>query len=90
MKKTVLLLMLAAAGCAARPTPIPDAGSAGALLYRARCGACHVAPHPKRNTYGRWESLLGVMERRMEEKGVPPLGTDERGAILDYLRRHSR
>ncbi|MFQ5464447.1 MAG: c-type cytochrome [Thermodesulfobacteriota bacterium] len=89
MKKTVILVILMVlaltAGCAARQTPIPDPGSADAMLYRAKCGACHVVAHPKRHTYAQWVHLVGRMEKKM-----PPMNAGERDAILDYLKRHSR
>jgi Dihaem cytochrome c len=88
-------LLLATAGCATKPgnpgtTPIPDAGSPDARVYRARCGSCHALPHPARLTYPGWVQLLPLMERRMAERGMAPLSEAERNQILAYLKAHAR
>ncbi len=97
MKKMlpVLLIGIILTGCT-KPgagfflTPIPEAGSDGAILYRKNCSGCHSLPHPARHTYPQWEHMLGVMKMRMEERGVTPPGEEERRVILDYLKAHAR
>lgn len=71
-------------------TPIPDAGSAQAIAFRNQCSRCHALPHPKRHSFSEWQHYLGLMDRRMEERGMPPLAGEERQKVLDYLREHSR
>jgi hypothetical protein len=88
-------LLVATAGCtltAGKPavTPIPDAGSPGALTFSARCGGCHALPHPERLSYQGWLRLLPLMERRIAERGMPPLSETERSEILVYLKAHAR
>ena len=73
-----------------RATPVPDAESPAARRYAERCGACHALPHPARLTYPGWVRLLPLMERRMAERGMPPLSGAERNEILAYLKAHAR
>jgi hypothetical protein len=77
-------------GCAGSPTPIPEAKSSAALLYRERCTTCHSIPHPKRHRYGEWKVIVEVMETHMKERQFPPLTDEERLSILGYLESHSR
>jgi len=90
-----LAVVVLAAGCASvgdgpGGASLPDAGSAAARHYAARCGACHAAPHPRRLSYPAWNTILPLMERRMRERGLPALGDVERTEILAYLRAHAR
>ncbi|HHQ41890.1 MAG TPA: cytochrome C [Chromatiales bacterium] len=87
---TVALLAGLAAGCAGAPTPLPEPGSEGERLMRARCGACHAVPHPARLRAADWPAMLALMERRMAERGMAPLGESERETLLGYLRAHAR
>jgi len=79
-----------AVGCTGMPTPLPEAGSAGARLYESKCGECHSVPHPRRYRPGQWEQTMKNMTREMELKGVTPLTKAEEVVILDYLTSHSR
>ena len=91
MKKTLMIICIfALAACAGKPTPIPDADSAGARVFAARCSICHVAPHPKRLTFSAWRHMLTVMESQMQHRGMEPLSEEEREAILAYLKHHAR
>jgi cytochrome c5 len=78
------------AACAGAPTPLPEAASDDAGLYRTRCGACHSVPHPGRHTPAEWGRMLKLMEVRMADAGMAPLEGPERARILDYLTRHAR
>jgi mono/diheme cytochrome c family protein len=95
LRISLAFLLLATAGCAiqtgdSNATPIPDAESPAARLYAGRCGGCHAVPHPARLTYPGWVQLLPLMERRMAERGMPPLSEAERNQILAYLKAHAR
>ncbi len=92
MKKhfTILGLIVLSAGCAARPTPIPDGSSPDASLYAARCGACHSVPHPGRHTAEQWEHMVDVMEKEMKHRNMTPLTPEEKETILGYLTRNAR
>jgi hypothetical protein len=91
MKKAIVLFILASVyGCAGRPTPIPDPDSPDAKLYVAKCILCHSVPHPGRHTYEQWEHMIEVMEKQMEHKTMAPLTVEEKAAILEYLKGHSR
>jgi len=93
----ILAMLLASvvlvAGCSIS-TPativIPDEGSVGADIYRARCGSCHALPHPRRLSYAGWQVLLPVMEQRMQERGIGKFSDEERRILLTYLKEHSR
>jgi mono/diheme cytochrome c family protein len=69
---------------------LPDARSDGARAFASRCGTCHALPHPRRHDYAAWQALVGLMDRRMAERGVAPLTDSERTAILAYLRENCR
>lgn len=86
----VLPVILFVAGCATVRTPLPDADSAGARLYAARCGACHSVPSPRRLYYQQWVDLLAVMDTNMAHRGMRPLSGGERTVILAYLKAHAR
>ena len=91
--KTAFALALGAlwlGACATAPQSLPDPDSPGAKTYRSRCSGCHALPHPGRHTAASWRHLLALMERRMQERSLPPLTDQERRAILDYLAAHAR
>ena len=69
---------------------LPDAGSAEARVFQSRCDVCHGLPHPHRHTYEQWEHVMTMMEMRIRERGMNPLGTDDRDAILRYLKDNAR
>jgi len=85
-----LTVAMGLAGCAGAPTPLPDPGSEGERLMRARCGICHAVPHPARMRAADWPAMLALMERRMAERGVAALTEAERRALLAYLQAHGR
>jgi hypothetical protein len=70
--------------------PLPEAGSAGAELYRSRCGTCHTAVAPSSMKYPLWEMVLPRMEARMREAGAPPLSAREQESIRSYLERNAQ
>ncbi len=77
-------------GCSNKPTPLPDMNSPAARLYISRCGMCHSVPHPKRLYYTQWEHMVEVMDKQMEQRGMPPLTDREKHIILQYLKHHAR
>jgi diheme cytochrome c len=84
----VVPLALALPGCS---RPLPAAESAEAKLYRERCGTtCHGAYSPESMPFPTWEMILPRMEQRIAASSEPPLGADERRAIVDYLRKYAR
>jgi hypothetical protein len=90
-----MTLGLLIAGCSSsgpRPAGIalPDAQTREARIFARRCSTCHDTPHPARHDYPGWQQLVGLMEQRMAERGIPALTGDERTAILAYLREHAR
>ncbi len=83
-------ILIFLAGCAARPTHIPAQMSSEAKVYTSRCILCHSLPHPKRHTYAQWEGIMAVMDERMEQKGMKPLASQEKSAIMRYLKKYAR
>lgn len=92
MKKAffILFMMVIIAGCAGRPTPIPDADTPEARLYAEKCSTCHSLAHPMRQSSDEWVHLVELMEVHMDRIGMPPLTGDEREVIMEYLKGHSR
>jgi len=76
-----LLFLLKLFGCAG-VTPIPEAGSPMAKVYRERCAACHSLPHPARIDYKWMAPRLLVLPEGI----MPVYSPREREAILGYLR----
>jgi hypothetical protein len=89
IKIVAILSSIAFASCAA-PTPIPEVSVADASVYAARCGGCHSIPHPKRHTVAQWEHILGLMDRRIKERGLPAIEPAQREMIRAYLTRNAR
>jgi mono/diheme cytochrome c family protein len=81
------LLFFFVAGC--KPASLPDSNSPGAQLYVNRCGNCHVPYNPHEMTASMWDTQVTMMEVKIHQAGMPPLTSDERDAILAYLKRHA-
>jgi hypothetical protein len=74
-------------GC--RPPSLPDATSPSAQLYVNRCGNCHVPYPPHEMTASMWDTQVTMMEVKIQAAGMPPLTSDERESILEYLKRNA-
>jgi cytochrome c5 len=68
---------------------LPDADSAGARLYQARCGTCHALHEPRALTAAMWEVQVDRMRETMRRRGVAPLTVEEQALLLEYLRAHA-
>ena len=64
---------------------IPDEGSYAAQLYLKRCGQCHQPYNPNLMTATMWATQVKLMQKRMEQAGLPPLTSAERKTIIHYL-----
>ena len=84
------MLVFAHFSCSQRIPNIPEMNSPEAQTYMRRCMSCHALPHPSRLDMKRWEKILEVMKKRIEEKGQPPLTAEEERMILEYLRKYAR
>ena len=78
---------LVISGC--KPASLPEATSPAAQLYVNRCGNCHVPYPPHEMTAEMWDTQVTMMETKMQAAGMPPLTSDERESILDYLKRNA-
>lgn len=79
--------VLALSACGPR---LPEPESEGAVLYAERCtGGCHRAFAPGSLKYPMWKIQVERMQGELVRRGLPPLTPQERGIVLDYLKRHS-
>ncbi|HZO83078.1 MAG TPA: hypothetical protein VFB33_15395 [Candidatus Binataceae bacterium] len=87
----ILSLLLSAASLltACQSGKLPEADSQVAKLYVKRCGECHRAYNPHEMTAAMWAVKVDAMQDLMRRAGVPPLTTDERKTILNYLTRNA-
>lgn len=69
--------------------PLPEAGSADAALYAARCGTCHVLHQPHTLTPAMWKVQVERMDKKYRETGRTPPTAAEREQILGYLTRNA-
>ena len=68
-----------------------DARSADSKsLFEGRCQMCHQLPEPSMLRPKQWRLILGTMQQRMQQAGVPPLTGDETEMILEYIAAQSR
>ena len=81
------LASLVISGC--KRASLPDATSPGAELYANRCGNCHVPYNPHEMTASMWDTQVTMMEVKMQAAGLPPLTSDERESIVEYLKRNA-
>lgn len=87
---SILAITLLATGCH-KPQPVPDPDSPPALLFKAKCGICHPAYHPRAHTSLGWEKVVPRMEKNAESMGMGNLlSEEERSIILGYLDKHAR
>jgi hypothetical protein len=84
-----VLFIVAALCWAACSPPLPEPESEGAQLYANRCNTCHRVFAPRSLKYEMWKMQVERMQGEMVRHGMPPLTTEERDVVLDYLKRHS-
>jgi hypothetical protein len=85
----VILLAHAVLGLTACDAKLPEPESAGARLYAVRCDGCHRIYAPTLLKYEMWKIQVERMQGELVRKGLPPLTSEERALVLDYLKRHS-
>ncbi|MBI5636459.1 MAG: cytochrome c [Nitrospinae bacterium] len=87
MRRTLLTaVFFAALGAAA----FAETADEGAAFFEARCALCHQLPDPAMLKPQQWDSILKVMQKRIEQKGMPQLPDDEVKAIREFLRNNAR
>ncbi len=87
MKKPLLTMVLFAALAAAGFAETADDAAA---LFEARCALCHQIPDPAMLKQHQWDSILTVMQKRIEQKGMPQLPDDEMKVIREFLHNNAR
>jgi hypothetical protein len=81
-----VLIAVLISGCDAS---LPEPESSAAHLYRQRCSACHRLYAPQLLTAEMWGYMIPRMEQEMLRRRVPPLKSDEKQTILEYLQKHA-
>lgn len=79
-------LAILISGCRA---PLPDKDSPAAQLYARRCDNCHRPYNPHGLTAAMWDIKVKAMDPKIQAAGLPPLTSDERDTILQYLKRNA-
>lgn len=87
MKRALLTAVFFAALAAPGFAETPDEG---ADLFEARCALCHQIPDPAMLKPAQWDAILTVMQKRIEQKGLPQLPDDEVKAIREFLHNNAR
>jgi cytochrome c5 len=80
--------LMTALACSCR-TPLPEAESAGAKLYEARCGTCHYPHLPRALTPAMWKVQVERMDQKFRDARMQPPTAQEKERILAYLTRHA-
>jgi mono/diheme cytochrome c family protein len=86
-RAAIALALILTSAC--KPASLPDAESPGAQLYVSKCGNCHVPYNPHEMTAAMWDTQVTMMEVKIQAAGMPPLTSDQRESILDYLKRNA-
>ena len=58
-------------------------------LFEGRCQMCHQLPEPGMLRPKQWRLILGTMQQRMQQAGVPQLTEEETEMILEYIASQS-
>jgi len=83
--RLIMTLVMGTIGCNAS---LPEPESPAAQAYQQRCSGCHRLYAPQLLTAEMWKVVVTRMEQEFRRRGVPPLQTEERQIILDYLQKH--
>lgn len=86
-RASIALALVLTSAC--KPASLPDAASPAAQLYASKCGNCHVPYNPHEMTAAMWDTQVMMMEVKIQAAGMPPLTSDQRESILDYLKRNA-
>ncbi len=85
-----ILLMTGAAGTLlAADGGLSEQQLQGKALFEARCVACHQLPEPDMLTPSKWQRLLELMQKRMQQAGMPALDEEEFIQVHAYLSSQS-
>jgi mono/diheme cytochrome c family protein len=88
-RAAIALALVSILTSACKPVSLPDATSPGAQLYVSKCGNCHVPYNPHEMTASMWDTQVTMMEVKIQAAGMPPLTSDERASIVEYLKRNA-
>jgi hypothetical protein len=73
----------------AQPWTIDTEGMSSEQVYRAVCGACHAAHHPRAFTREQWRSVVDEMQQRADHRGVS-ITPWQIERVLEYLEENGR
>jgi hypothetical protein len=85
-KILIIPLVGALAGCSA---PLPEEGTADAVLYVRECGGCHGAIAPSALRPAMWEFQVSRMDQIRRAQGLAPMPAATRESVLKYLVRNA-
>lgn len=90
MRKTLWAALFYAVLAASANAETAETADEGAALFEARCALCHQLPDPAMLKPRQWDSILTVMQKRIEQKGMAPLPDDEVKAMREFLHANAR
>ena len=67
-----------------------DTASAAFQVLLHRCASCHLAPDPAQLEANEWGAVVTRMEKLIEDAGILPLASGDRGTILSLLVRYAK
>ena len=85
----LIVIAFVLAALSACTSELPEPQSAGAEVYRVRCGSCHQPYAPGTLTAAMWDVQIERMQPIMSRRGVNPLTEQERYLVTTYLKAHA-
>ncbi len=86
-RDTILAYLQGHAMRALAEDSLPDAGAAGAAIFRRACSRCHALPDPGQHTAAEWPAVVARMREHMQQMNVGDVSDADAQAIVAYLGR---
>ncbi len=96
MRKILLLLPLIVLSACEMPAQqksavkLPEPESAGVAMMKEFCASCHAPPSPTVHTAEEWPNVIYRMQERRRMEAYELMNDDERGTLLEYLKRQAK